>query len=941
MINCLRNIFYCLLIMFFISSCNKSRINRPFNQQRQKQIHISKRITQGKLDNGLKFFYMRNKSPHQRCFIRLHVAVGSFMETDEESGMAHMVEHLAFDNRKVSHDISLVEWFQKQGMSFGPDANAYTSNESTVYKINLQNCEESALRDALKIFRGFADGLTFSEEAILKEKNVIDAEEIEYKNSYDELSERITDHLYSGTLLVSRKVLGNAKVRKNFTKEALTSFYEKWYHPNNLSLVLVGDYGDIKPAMLIKEIFTDLSPKSPVPKAIKSSDPDYKTPAFVLHEKEMKHNNVVFTVQKKQFIKPRYSKQLIKDRLAFKLAIQMLNNSFSIRAQMDNNQLYKPLINGFMYDNDVYELTLKTAGSPDNFEATFKDAFLTLRRAAMYGFLEDEFNKARRALMDDIHQWVIEESTVSSLNWAEGIVNHIDKNTYANDARSYQAWARPYLAAITAQDCQQALDNALKSGHHFIFAVGAMEENIENVNRVKKLLDEAKGQKIEPENKKTSLSFKYAQPSSIRPKFTKKRINSVNAHQITFSNGLKALIKPTSFKKDEVLLLISSNEGYAHMDKRDYVLAMMAQALLGEGGLNKHPPEEIPHLLLDKHLSIQFNVFDDSIEARAVSRKKDLRFALEFLKAFITDPMYAETSLNRLKERLKINYSEIVHDIWAPINHDFIKAISNDDFHLGRIPLDDLLSVTRDELLVWHKKYIGSSKINIVAVGDFDSTYMAREIAGIFQDFSFKTTKSIAKETPSISFKPGINKVYQVDTKDESSKISLRYPLNYTARKCEDFRLVVLNNILSEFLRLKLREKKQITYFPAVNITQNRSNFFQNSINITLSVKKDDAEKTCENVKKTLEKLAIKGITEQDLLKAKEPVLANLKNLYQNNSYWLNNLSNNFDDIDRASWISNLSTDISKIKVNDINVLLQKYTRTTNVSTAIVHADKG
>lgn len=901
-------------------------------------LTIANRINQGSLENGLHYFYMKNEKPQGRCFLRLNVAVGSFFEEDQERGMAHLVEHLAFEDRIVSADESLAEWFQKHGMAFGPDANAYTTSENTIYKIDLPTCTKEAVNDALRLFHSFAQGLLFDEKGIAKEKNIIDAEEREYKNAQGELTEKIMNNLYSGTLYVSRPVLGDKQVRERFTQEMIKNFYKKWYYPKNLSVVVVGDFKDLPIGTMIKDAFADLKQSEQPGQRPDYPAPDFKSPVFIIKDKEYAHVETVFTIQAKKIVKPVFKKALLKERLAFDLALAMLANAYDSYARGKSDSLRQASISGFMYDHGVYELSLTSAEKPQLQEQTFKEAYLYLRQKAALGFDAQEFSAIRDAQIDAIRQWLEEEPTWDSNRWAENIVSYIGKKSFPNSAADFHQWIRPILSQMSAKDCQDALNKAMNSGNHYVFAIGAIEETDENKKKLAEVFAEANQQKFQAQKPKDAISFKYTTEACSKTVLaSEKNLTPIGAEIVSYPNNLTLVLKKTDFKKDEIRVEVFTDEGFSTMNNRDLVISRVAQAVLLQGGLGKHPPEEIPALFLDKYVHAGFHVMDNRVHASIATRNQDLRFVLSYIYALITDPMYSDVTISRVKEATMVQYQTLKHNILEPLQDDFSRALTKNDFRVGRVPLAELLSVSREELIAWHQKYLSHKPLRFVIVGDIDLERVKTDVGCIFSSYP-KTNNTVSKKASLLSYYPGIHKTYEVQTKDETSKVVVHYPLMFPSDKYPDHRLRILQDLLQETLRLKLREKRQATYGATVTVQDGKEPFAQNFLEIFLSVKKSDAARIKNDIIKILDSLAIKGIRDQNLVKAKEPYLTQAANLVSQNNYWSSVIANNFSTVNSLAWVTTLSKDITAIKASDINPLLKTYLQKKNASSAIVHA---
>jgi zinc protease len=925
-------LYLMLSYIIFISSCASIQKLSSDND-----LTLAPAINAKTLPNGLSYYYMHSKQPANRCFVRLNVKVGSFAEKDNQLGIAHLLEHMAFEDRAISQKDSLAEWFQQHGMSFGPDANAYTSVDRTVYKIDLPNCEEKTLSDALNIIRNFADKLDFSEESLLKEQIIVDKEQLETKNSQSLTSQKIINNLYSGTLYPKRPVLGKSETRKLFNINMLKDFYNTWYTPKNLSVVVVGDYKN-NPEALIKNIFSDL--RSPEKNYIQpeAGALDHKTPVFIIYEKEIPVVELIYSVQNKKITKPKFNHKLLKDRIAFDLALFMLKKSYAKQALIDPKLVRENSLNGFMLDHDSYELSLSVVGDVASFGQNFLDAFAILRQAAEQGFDAAEFTSIKSTYQDFLAQSVVQESTWGSDNWTNLILEHINKQNFAYSAHDFDGWAQPILASLTPQDCQRNLQKALASGYDFIFALGPLEQTPEHIRLLQNLLKKAQTRSIELATPQAPINFAYHVPTCpVLPVAPRKYLPNLGAYSIRINNNLNVLVKPTKFKSDEIFIAASTNEGFLSMNPSDLSQAHVAQSALPEGGLAKHQPQEIISLLETKFMRMNMAIFADRIQATIQTREQDLRFALELLRASIVEPLYAESALTRVREKIKLNDEELKHDMWAPLQLDFPKALTRQDHRVGREKLDSLLAVSRDDLLTWHKKYISSRPLNIVVVGDVDINDVMNNIACVLGPVVINNNHKNTHVSSKLAFDSGIHKIYNIDTSNEASKVVLRYPLMFPSGSYYDHRLPIIQNLIQESLRLKLREKKHATYSPTATVVSSPNAKVQNWLDVVISAPKDEADAILQEAKKIINNLAQKGITAHQLAKAKQPYLTQVSNNANDNNYWLLLLTQNFNRTLKLPNQKKITADIKAINAAAINQVLRRYMRAHQASSAIVH----
>ncbi|MFG0320131.1 MAG: M16 family metallopeptidase, partial [Planctomycetota bacterium JB042] len=206
----------------------------------------------GALDNGVRYALMSNAEPDRRVYVRMHVDAGSVAEEESERGMAHFLEHMAFNGSANFPAGTLVEWLQERGLDFGAHTNAYTSFTETVYMLDLPNSDPRTLQEALWVMRDFAGELLLAEEEVEAEKGVIDGEERERDSAMARVGKELLKRQLAGTRIAERLPIGVKDARDAFTAESVRAFYERWYRPENLTLVIVGDLGDLDPLPVVE-----------------------------------------------------------------------------------------------------------------------------------------------------------------------------------------------------------------------------------------------------------------------------------------------------------------------------------------------------------------------------------------------------------------------------------------------------------------------------------------------------------------------------------------------------------------------------------------------------------------------------------------------------------------------------------------------------------------
>jgi zinc protease len=260
---------------------------RPWEHE-SSDVPVDPRIHFGALENGLRYAWTDpSKSEDHRVCLRLHVDVGSLVESDAEQGMAHFIEHMALNGTRNSKADTLVETFNREGIQFGRDVNAHTSTEETVYELDLPDASAERLKEAFTWFRDVADGLLLEEKEVQSEKGVLDAEERDRNTVGLRIHQRIEAELAAGTQWPIRGPIGVKSVRDRFSAAACKAFYKRWYRPEHMTFLVSGALNGADVEALARESFASLAaPKEPLPRRPSLGSPKAGPKQFCVYDKE-------------------------------------------------------------------------------------------------------------------------------------------------------------------------------------------------------------------------------------------------------------------------------------------------------------------------------------------------------------------------------------------------------------------------------------------------------------------------------------------------------------------------------------------------------------------------------------------------------------------------------------------------------------------------------
>ncbi|NNK97245.1 MAG: insulinase family protein, partial [Desulfobacterales bacterium] len=403
----------------------------------------------GRLPNGFRYVLKTNSEPKDRVGIYLNVQAGSLNEDDNQSGLAHFLEHMLFNGTTHFKPGDLVDYFQSIGMSFGGDTNAYTTYEETVYKLILPKGGQLQLEKGLLVASDYARGALLLESEIDRERGVILAEKTARDSSAYRAHKASTVFSFEGTLLPERMVIGDEQTLINADRDDLKSYYDTWYRPENMILVVVGDFaiGTIQP--LIDTYFSHLKGAGPAP-----SCPDYGdvkhsgVKPFYYHDAELGYVDISIEVL--------WNKQQENDSLEMQknnLYRYMVSKIVNYRLDQIVEQTDTPFTSatyyaGTMLDEFQYS-GIRARTNQDNWKKTLGTIEQVVRQAVTYGFTDEELQRVKKEMISDLEDAVKTQNTRNSLVLAHKIVRHLNSNRVLQSPSQERALYNPVIEQVS------------------------------------------------------------------------------------------------------------------------------------------------------------------------------------------------------------------------------------------------------------------------------------------------------------------------------------------------------------------------------------------------------------------------------------------------------------------------------------------------------------
>ena len=898
--------------------------------QDQSDIKPDPAVRWGLLDNGMRYAIMKNAEPPKRVSMRLFVDAGSLMEEDNQQGLAHFLEHMAFNGSKNFPAGEMVEYFQRLGMAFGADTNAHTGFRETVYKLEMPDTDSELLSKGFQLMRDYADGLHLGAEEIEKERGVILSE----KRSRDSVGwrtfvEQLKFVLPEG-LVSSRLPIGTEEVIKGAPRERFVEFYQKWYTPDRMALVVVGevDVDDIESQ--IKKYFSDLKPA-----AAKAPEPDMgklTSRGLAAHfhpEAEAGEVSVSIETMKPTDDEADNLKNRARD-LRLALANRIITRRLGILAKKEG----AAILDGAAHTYNLYDLDFIRYASigadcqPENWQKAIETIDQELRRALEHGFTDAELKEAKANIRERYSQAAKSMGTRKSRDLSSAIAGSIGSREVFTSPADDLAWVTDELEKVTAEQCQDLLKKAWDGGNETLVMVTGNLELEKPGDTILAVFNQSQALAVEPPAVTEERPFAYSELPDPGKIASKEVIEDLEITQLILENGVRVNLKVTDFEDETIHLKARFGGGRLTEPKDKPGLSFFASNIFSEGGLGEHDIDEIRRLYAGVTASARFGVEDDAFAISGKTNSEDLRQQLLLMRAYLTDPGYRPEAAALFQRGLDQIYQQINRTPQGVMQSKVSRFLHGEDTRFGFPSMEELAGYKEDDVREWLKKPLAEDYLELTIVGDFTMETMIEEVLATFGNLSKRADKKPAYEKErQVSFPRGAEgQVFPVDTAIPKAMPLVYWPTEDIWDIQRTRRLSVLALVVDDRLRVKIREELGDAYSPFAHNLPSDAFKGYGYMFASVTAKPDQAKMLIDVVKEIGEGLSKGTVTEDELERAKKPQINQIEEYRRTNRYWMNSVMQSCQEYpERLDWARSFVTDYEAIKLEEVNELAKKY----------------
>lgn len=882
----------------------------------------------GTLPNGVRYVVRSNHEPKQRASLRLVVMAGSFMETEAQRGLAHFLEHMAFNGSTHYPAGTLVEFFQRMGMNFGGDTNAYTSFDQTVYMLELPDTKPATLAEGLRVFADYAGGLTLAPAEIDKERGVILSEKrtrdsVGYRTMLAEMEFNL-----GGTLVAQRLPIGETKVIEHATRAEFQQLYDTWYRPDRLAVVAVGDFEAPAVEQQIRDAFAALAPRAPValapalgkitvPTALRVHfHPEPEAPATTVsltaitpyaHEADTAANRV------------RY--------LPRSLAVAMLNRRLSILAKEEGAPIAFARANVDEQFDFYREASIEASCKPEQWSAALGLVEQELRRSLEHGFQAAELQEAVANFRNALEQAARTAATRRSADVAGDIVSSLVGDNVFTAPEAELALFAPVLGRVTLEDCVAAWRETWSTSGRNLFVAGNTTIPGDANGALAAAYEASRAVAVAAPAATKEMAFAYQNFGTPGTVAKQEQVKDLDLTLVEFVNGVRLNFKKTDFEANRIHVAVRVGTGQLTEPRETPGLSVFGGAVFTPGGLGQHSADELQRILAGKTLSADFGVGSDALHLGGSTDRETLLLQCQLLAAYVTDPGYRAEALRQVRKGIEQYYNSLDHSPSGPLQREIPRLLASGDTRFGLPPRAALMSRTMDELKAWLTPQLMKGPIEIAVVGDLDPAATIAVVAQTFGALAPRAAKPALTAERRVSYpeKP-ITEEFRVETKIPKAVVAIYWPTDDANKIHLSRRLNLLASVFTDRLRLKVREELGSAYNPGVGSSPSDTYTGYGLLNAQVTVDPAQAAKIADVVEQVAAELRAKGVTDDELLRAKQPILTALRESARTNGYWLGNVLGRAQEKPEVlDWCRTRFADFEAITKAEVDALAKEY----------------
>jgi len=904
-------------------------------------IPVGPQVKVGKLNNGLTYYIQRNARPERKLELRLVVKAGSILEDDDQRGLAHFVEHMAFNGSTNFRKHELVSYLQSIGVGFGADLNAYTSFDETVYILPIPTDKPQNVTKAFQVLEDWAHGVRFDADAIDKERGIILEELRLGKGASDRMGKQIYPKIFNGSKYAERLPIGREDVLRTFKPETLRRFYRDWYRPDLMAVVVVGDIDPTRAEKLVKQHFSRLkNPAKPRARDYAAIPARTNTEALVVTDPEASGNAVLIRYPV-QPVREAGTIRAYREDLVQGLFGAMLSQRLAELAQLPDAPYLGASSSLGKLTPRYHSYNASAALGPRGAAPAIAALVQENERARQHGFGAQELERAKKNMMRSYEQaWNERAKSDSGTYAAEYIRNFLQDEAIPGIDTEYK-YVQELVPGISVEEMNAYARRTIPADSgKLVLYTGVDKPGAPNGEQLLAAVAEAERTPVAARDEKLLAAGLMERPPAAGTIVAESHDKALGLTRLTLSNGVKVILKPTDFLNDQVVLSAARFGGQSLFDERDILNARYSNAIVASMGTKDFSPLDLNKILAGKAAGVTVGLGAYTDVVAGASGATDIETMLQLLwlkfagvrrdedlfRAYVDKQAEIARNQSSLPGR---RFGDAVVSALFNGHPRAPRALQPEEF--GALELDRSIDIFR-------QRFSSAKDLTFILAGSFDekairpllATYLGSlptpDIPVAFRDVGLRPVTGVVKREVRSGSEP-------------KSTISLNFTGPAQFSEAEQLRLAALIEVTNLRIIEVLREKMAVIYGGGANGALSKIPYGNYSIGINLPTGPENVDKVIAATFAEIARLQEHGPDAAELDKVKTNWIQNHRRSLRENGYWVANLQSALTEGTDPASILKVEQQVQALTAQDVQAAAKRYFDTRNYVQVVLNPE--
>ncbi len=909
------------------------------------KLPVDSRLKIGKLSNGLTYYIQKNTKPEKKVELRLVVNAGSILEDDDQQGLAHFTEHMAFNGTKNFKKNDLVSFLQTIGVEFGADLNAYTGFDETVYILPIPTDKKENIEKGFQILEDWASTVGFDNGEVDKERGVVLEESRLGKGAQDRMFRVVYPKMFEGSKYAERLPIGKDDILKNFKYDVIKRFYRDWYRPDLMAVLVIGDIEPTEAERLIKLHFENLkNPPSPRPRAM-ADVPGRKTSEGVVVTDKEATNFVIEIDYAYKKAKEELTVGDYRDYLVRVLFTSMLGQ----RMQELTQKAEPPFIfggsniGGYARGYEVYQSFAYVGKS--GVEPAVQALVQENERARKFGFTPNELERVKKMLMKSIERSYNEKDKTESAHIAEEYIrNFLEKEPIPGIENEFKYYKK-FLDGITLDEVNQFVAKTIPAAtdNKLVIMTGPEKADfkIPTNEELLALTENASKSDLSAYSEKAvaaSIMDKAPVAGTIAAEKENKELGTT---EVSLSNGVRVILKPTDFKNDQVVMNASRFGGQYQYEPSERFNAEFSSTVVAQMGVGEFSPLDLRKVLAGKTASVQPRLTALSETLNGQCSAADIETMLQLTYLFFTQPRKDDDLFKSFISKQQALYQNMAADPQFTFQDSVISILYKNHPWAPKLPKpQNFAQVNVDRALaIYKERYGNATGFTFVLVGKFDVATIKPLLATYLGSLPAVPAKSAFKD---VGLRPVKGVVKKEIKKGTEPKSFIRMFWNGEApySETELLKVQALTEVINIKLIESLREELSGIYGGGMFGNLNKNPYNNYSLGVSLPCGPENVDKLIKATLAEIEKIKANGPTQDDLNKVKETWKQQYQVNIKDNAFWARQLLSSVELGTNAADMISYEKRVAALTPKDVKDTAIKYLDMKNYVQVVLNPEK-